>query len=260
VFTEGGIALDPVLRLEGVTLEMDSYAAKYLHTFELFDKTARLDFIQGYQDATWEGLLDGAPATTTRSGWSDTAMRFALNLLGAPPLSGKEFSAYRSSLDHETIVGAGMVLILPTGDYHEEKLINLGENRFSFRPQVGVVHEWDQWSLEFTGSTWLYTDNDEFFNGNVLEVDPFVTMQGHLIHTFSPGLWLGLGVGRDFGGQSTVNGLEKSDRKSSYTWGATLGIPVNRAVGLKFGYISTRTQEKVGADLDHLIFAASVMW
>lgn len=260
VFTDGGIAFDPVLQVEGAGVQMDTYSIKYIHTFEFFDKSARFDFTQGYQNGTWEGLLAGSATSIARSGWSDSALRFAVNLIGAPPLEGEEFAAYRAGLDHETIVGVGLVMTLPTGDYFEDKLINLGENRYSFRPQIGIVHAWDKWSVEFTGSTWFYTANDEFWNGNLLQVDPLITLQSHLIYTFSPGLWLGLGAGHDFGAQSTVNGLEKDDRKSNLSCGVTMGIPINRAVGLKFGYIGSRTQEKVGADLDNVFFGASVMW
>ena len=260
LLTNGDIAFDPVLRLDGVTLDMDTLAGKFLYNFALLNKSARFDLIQGYQDATWEGLLDGAPASATRNGWSDTAFRFSMNLVGAPPLAGKEFAAYRAGLDRETILGLGLVVVLPTGDYLPDKLLNLGDNRFSFRPQIGMVHEWNKWSFEFTGSTWFFTDNEDFFGGNRLAVDPFVTLQAHLVHTFSPGLWISCGVGHEFGAQSTLNGIEKDDRKSYDSWGVTLGVPIDRKLGLKFGYIATRTREKVGGDLGHVVLAASRMW
>jgi hypothetical protein len=55
-----------------------------------------------------------------------------MNLYGAPPLSGKDYAAYRAKMDVETIVGAGLAVRLPTGQYMDDKLINLGENRFVF--------------------------------------------------------------------------------------------------------------------------------
>lgn len=259
-FTEGGIAFDPVLRIDNATVEMHSYTAKYIHVFEAFGKSARFDFTQSYLDGTWEGLLDGNAASVSRIGWSDTVMRFAVNLIGAPPLEGEEFKAYRAGIDHETIVGVGIAAVLPTGQYFNDKLINLGENRYTFRPQIGVVHAWDKWSVEFTGSSSLYGDNNEFWKGNLLEVDPLVSLQGHLVYTFTPGLWVGASVGQDFGGESTVNGKAKDDHKSVLSGCLTLGVPINRRVGLKFGYLGSRTQENVGADLDTVFFASSVLW
>ena len=137
VYTEADIFVDPVLELEDVNMEMSTVAGVYIRTFELFGKSARIDITQGYTEATWTGLLEGTPASTSRSGWSDTLVRFGINLYGAPPLRGEEFFAYRAEHKVETIVGVGLVVRLPTGDYEEDKLLNLGQNRFVFRPQLG---------------------------------------------------------------------------------------------------------------------------
>ena len=41
--TDGDIAVDPVLLLDDVSVEMDTWLLGYIRTFELFDKTARVD-------------------------------------------------------------------------------------------------------------------------------------------------------------------------------------------------------------------------
>ncbi|MDP3849256.1 MAG: transporter [Luteolibacter sp.] len=258
--TEGDIALDPVLRLTDVEVELDTAALKYIRTFGLFGKSARFDLVQAYQEGEWTGLLNDAPAAAQRSGFTDTSLRFAINLFGAPPLEGAEFAQYRAGLKSDTIIGAGLIVTLPTGEYFSDKLINLGENRYSIRPQVGVVHERGKWSFEFTGATWFFTENDDFFGGMELEQDPLVTMQGHVIHTFRPGLWLGASLGYDFGGQSTVNGDKKDDSREILSWGVTCGVSVSRSVGFKFGYIDQGTRRQTGSDLGHFVAAVSVMW
>ena len=161
-YSEADISFDPTLNLENVKMKMNTWAAKYIYNFELFDKSARIDITQAYQRGRWSGLLDGTPASTTRSGWSDTCVRFSANLYGAPPLRGEKFGTYRSKMKSETIVGAGLVVRLPTGNYKEEKLINLGQNRFAFRPQIGIVHTQGKWTGEVTGEVAFYTKNDSF--------------------------------------------------------------------------------------------------
>ena len=259
-YTEGDISFNPVLRIENTEFDLHTFALKYIRTFELFGKSARFDLAQAYQSGRWEGLLDGAPASTERNGLSDTTLRFAVNLLGAPPLKGREFAAYRAGTDCETILGVGLALQLPTGHYKEDKLINLGSNRFTFRPQIGVIHNRGKWSMELNGSAWIYTDNDEFYAGNRLEQDPLYTVQGHLIYTFRPGLWLGAGVGYGFAGESTVNGNPSYDRKGNFVWAISLGIPVNPRFGLKLAYIGTRTTKRTGADTHTIALACSVLW
>lgn len=258
--TGGDIALDPVLRLTDVEVELDTAALKYIRTFELFGKSARFDLVQAYQDGAWTGLLDGTPASAQRSGFTDTALRFAINLFGAPPLEGAEFTQYRAGLESDTIIGAGLIVTLPTGEYFSDKLINLGENRYSIRPQMGVVHERGKWSYECTGAIWFFAENDDFFGGKEVDQDPLVTLQGHVIYTFRPGLWLGASLGYDLGGQSTIDGDKKDDSREVLSWGVTCGVPVSRSVGLKFGYIDTRSRRQTGSDLGNFVAAVSVMW
>ncbi len=260
VYTEFDILVDPTILLEDVEMELQTWAGKYIRTFELFDKSARIDLTQAYQKGEWTGLLDGVPASTSRSGWSDTFMRLAVNLYGAPPLSGKDFAAYRSETNVETIVGMALTVRLPTGEYMEDKLINLGKNRFTFRPQLGVIHTRGKWTAEVTGEVAFYTENDEFFNGNTLEQEPLYIIHGHLIHTFRPGFWVGASVGYDYGGENSVNGIDRDDTKQNIAWAFSFAYPINRYSGINVKYIGTRTQESTGLDSESLIAGLSILW
>lgn len=259
-YTKADIGFDPVLRIENGQMDMHTWAAKYIRSFALFEKTARIDLLQAYQEGSWTGLLDGVSTTVKRSGWSDTNVRFAINLYGSPPMKGKEYASYRAATEVETIVGAGLAVQLPTGNYMEDKLINLGTNRFTFRPQLGVVHSWGNWSLETTGLVALYTDNNEFYNGKKLEQDPLYIIHSHLIYTFRPGVWAGVSGGYDYGGKSTVDGTSKDDLKQNLGWAFSLGFPVSRRLGVKVAYIGTRTQESTGIDSDTFIVGFSAFW
>jgi hypothetical protein len=259
-YTDADISFDPVLKIEKATMEMHTWAAKYIRTFALFDKTARIDLLQAYQEGRWSGKLDGVSTSISRSGLSDTFLRFSINLYGAPPLEDKKYAAYRAKTKVETIVGAGLSVQLPTGEYMDDKLINLGTNRFTFRPQVGIMHTRGKWSLETTTFVALYTDNNDFFNGKKLEQDPLYTIHSHLIYTFRPGLWTGISGGYDYGGQSTVDGDTKDDRKQNLFWALSFGCPINRHLGVKVAYIGTRTQESTGLDSDSLNIGLSWFW
>ncbi len=259
-YTEADISDDPVFRIENAEMEMHTWAVKYIRTFELFQKTARIGLIQSYQNGRWSGLVDGVPRSIRRGGLSDSVLRFAINLYGAPPLEGEEFAAYRARVDVETIFGTALVVQLPTGEYKDDKLINLGTNRFTFRPQLGVVHNRGKWSMELTGAVYVYTDNNDFFNGNKLEQDPLYTLQTHLVYTFRPGLWVAAGAGYGYGGESTVNGEEKNDRRGNLAWAFSLGYPITRQLGVKVAYLRTRTQESVGQDSDSIAVGFSIFW
>ena len=260
VYTEADIFVDPVLKLEDVEMEMSTWGGAYIRTFELFDKSARIDIAQAYKKATWTGLLDGAPGSTSRSGWSDTFVRFGINLYGAPALRGEEFFAYRAKHKVETIIGVGLVVRLPTGDYEEDKLLNLGQNRFVFRPQLGFVHNRGKWTTELTGEIAFHRENDEFFNGNTLEQKPMFILIGHLMRSFKPGQWLGLSFGGEYGGEFTLNGVDKDDTKRNIGWAVNYVHPITRQAGIKVNYIGLRRKGLTGFDSETLVISGVYAW
>ena len=261
IYTEGDIYLDPVLLAEDVEMEFYTTAARYIRTFEFLEKSSRFEVAQAYQDAEWSGKLDGENATRKSSGATDTVLRLAMNLYGAPPLKGKAFQDYRKSVYHnDTIVGAGVVVTLPTGKYDDKKLLNIGGNRSVIRPQLGVMHSRGKWTYETTIAAWCYTKNDDFWDGNELEQDPFYTIQSHLIYTYRPGVWASASIGYGEGGESQVNGVDKSDRKRNLAWALSAGYSFTPRFGIKFAYIGTETQTDKGFDSTSLALGASYVW
>jgi len=257
VNTDADILFDPALELEDVEMERDIWAAKYIYSFESFGKSSRIDITQTYQDGYWKGLLEGEPAKTSRHGPGDTFVRYAINLYGAPPLKSGDYVAYRRSRDIETIVGAGLAVRLPTGDYDEDRLVNLGQNRFVIRPQFGIQHNRGPWTFEVNTEIAFYETNTEFFDGNKLQQDPVFILLTTASYTFRPGLWAGVGVAYDYGGENEVNGVSKDNRGENEAWGASIAYPLSRRLGVSLTYIETRTQESTGLDSESLAFGVS---
>lgn len=253
--TDGDVFFDPVLRIEDATLTINSVIATYLRSFNWSGKTARVDVRVPYKKEIWKGLLDGSPAKAVREGLADPRIRLSVNFIGAPALKGKEFHAYRASQTTNTIVGAALAISLPLGEYKEDKLLNLGQNRFIIRPQIGAVHTRGPWSFELTGSAFLYTDNDEFFNGNKLEQEPLFALQTHIIRNFQRGIWASISAGAVRAGQSIVNGEKKDDQKEDFLYALSAGLPVTRTSSIKVVYARGRTQKDVGSDADNIAVA-----
>ena len=261
IYTSADIFFSPSTRVENAKLDMHTISASYLHAFELFGKSARFDIVQAYQDGRWEGTLDGTPASTSRTGLSDTAVRLSINLFGAPPLEGEDFATYRREVaDCETIVGIGLTTLLPTGRYLKDRLLNLGNNRFTFRPEIGMVHTRGPWSLELDLATYFFTDNDSFYKGNTLEKDPLFAGQAHLVYTFRPGLWVSTGTAFGSGGGTRINGLGSGDSNNNLLYGAAIGFPISRKLGMKVAYIRTNSLERTGFDSHSIVIGAALMW
>lgn len=258
--TFGDIFLDPTLRINNAKFQVHSGAAKYIRSFEFFGKSARLDISQAYQTGVWSGLINGTQTRVTRSGWADVIPRFAINVIGAPVLSPREFEKYRAQATAETILGLALALQLPTGQYFSDKLINLGENRIAVRPQFGAVRNVGKWTMEITGVSGFFTDNNAFFNGRHLKKRPTYGTDAHLIYTFQPGLWCSGSAAYSGGGKTFIDGVGSDNREENIAWALSLGVPITRALGLRLSYIETRTQISTGSDSNTLFCAFSVAW
>ncbi len=141
----GDILFDPVLLAEDVTFDLYGTGLSYVHSFNLAGKSARVDVVLPYASGRWEGLVDGVYTSVRRRGLADARVRFSMNLYGAPALKGKEFLEYRARNQTNTTIGAALAISVPTGDYNNQWLINLGSNRWIFRPQLGVLHQRKKW-------------------------------------------------------------------------------------------------------------------
>lgn len=246
--TTADISVDPEIGIEDAEMKLDTVMAAYVRTFKLFDKSARIEIRQGWQHGKWDGLVNGVPTSVERNGFGDTIARLAVNLAGGPPLSPQEFGKYRATHQVDTVVGAAVSVHLPTGEYFEDKLINLGNNRFLIRPQLGVQHRRRNWTFEATGMLWLYTDNDDFFNGNKLERDPFLTLDGTAIYTFKSGIWASASAGIGVGGETIINGVANGDDRRDFAWAVSAGMPLSRTMGVRVGYFRSNRWRFIGND------------
>jgi len=71
--------------------------------------------------------------STYRSGLGDGAVRFSVNLIGGPATTLKQFAKWKQ----KRLLGASIVVIAPTGQYGSRLLINIGNNRWAFHPELG---------------------------------------------------------------------------------------------------------------------------
>lgn len=247
VYTRANIHLDPLLQIEDLNLDMQTVAVRYIRTFEFLGKSSRFELGQSYKAGSWDGLLKGKEATAKRRGIDDTMVRLSTILYGAPPLKGKEYKAYHESVARSnTLIGAGLVMQLPTGNYSSDYLLNLGSNRFTFRPQLGITHQRGPWQFEASGAVWFYADNSLFLNETRREQKPFYTIQSHINYTIRPGIWLSGGVGYGVGGENTINGVRKNDRGENLAFTASAGYSFSRNMGFKLGYVGIRTYSHTG--------------
>jgi hypothetical protein len=178
VYSQGKLAFDPSLSIADAQFHANTGAVAYVRSFELMGQSAKFDVIVPYSGFSAHGEVRGQLREREISGLGDPRFRVSVNLLGAPALSLKEFANYRQDL----IVGASLQVSAPLGQYDETKLLNLGGNRWSFRPELGISKAWGPSTLEVAPSVTFFTDNPDFFNSKTFAQAPLYLVRGHVIH------------------------------------------------------------------------------
>lgn len=260
VWTDGEIFSDPVARLQDATFERYTLSSSYVRTFAWLGKSSRIDFALPYVAGRWEGLLDGDYVSTRRRGFSDPLVRFSMNLYGAPPLKGMQYVRYRGSHAVTTTVGAAVAVTLPFGEYYGDKLINLGNNRYVVRPQLGVLHQRGPWQFEVTTTVSFYEDNDDFFGGARLEQDAMWFFQGHVIRSLPRNMWVSASGGFSYAGESAINGVAKDNEDHTRYWSLSFGMPITTQQSVKITWINADTNVIVGSRSNSLVLGWSLNW
>jgi hypothetical protein len=255
VYAQGKLAFDPSTAIADATFRSDTGVLAYVRSFELGGQSAKLDVIVPASSFAAHGLVNGEPREREMVGLGDPRFRISVNLFGAPALSAKQFASYRQDL----IVGVSMQVSAPVGQYDNTKLLNLGGNRWSFRPELGISKAWGPWTVELAPSVTFFSDNTDFFGGKTLAQAPIYAVQGHLIYTFQSGIWMALDGHYFAGGRTTLNGVKSDNEQAMTRAGLTVALPINRQNSLKLS-ASTGITTRTGSELTAVGIAWQYRW
>jgi len=234
-YMSGDVIPDRSLPLTGVDSDINSIYLGYRHTLNLWGRTANITFEAPYIDGTTVGTRDGElNLERNYSGVGDVATTLSVNILGAATMDKQEFRQMRGSFHH--LLGVSVKLVAPTGKYDSNRVINVSANRWAMRAELGYIAVLNpKWVLETSLGVWFFEDNDDFL-GVRKQQDHVMTLQGHLIHRFRPGLWASLDLNYYTGGRSTIGEHRLDDLQRDSKVGATLVFPFAKRHAIKLGY------------------------
>jgi hypothetical protein len=254
-YLDGDVATDPSLPLEDAKVHVHSTVLAYARSFGLLGTSAKVDVIVPYAWLSGTATFQGLPASRVVDGFADPRFRLSVNLYGAPALTLEEFAAYEQDL----IVGVSLQMAAPLGQYDETRAVNIGTNRWLFKPEIGISKAFGPLILELTPSLTAFTANDDFLNGKRREQDVLYAVQGHVIYRFGAALWGSIDGTYYGGGQTTIDGVENDDRQSNARLGITLALSVTRNHSIKL-YASKGVATRVGGDFDLIGLALQYRW
>jgi Putative MetA-pathway of phenol degradation len=254
-YQQGDVLLDPSVPVKDASVGIHSSVLAYVRSLDVWGKSGKVDIILPYAWLSGSGKVGGGEQDRKVSGFADPAVRFSVNLYGSPALSLEEFKSYRQ----DTIIGVSLLVTAPLGQYDSDKLVNIGTNRWSFKPEVGISKALGRWTIETAAGGTFFTKNDDFFGGQTREQDPIYSVQGHLIYNFPRGIWAALNATYYTGGRTRINGVEGDDLQSNWRVGATLAFPVTLQHSVKL-YASTGAYTRTGGNYEMIGIAWQYRW
>jgi hypothetical protein len=254
-YTQGNLAFDPSVPIENADLHTNSAVLAWARSLGVRGRSAKVDVVVPYTWLSGQALFQGEPRQREVAGFADPRFRYSVNLYGAPALSLKEFSGYRQDI----IIGASLQVSVPVGQYDDTKLVNIGTNRWAFKPELGVSKSWGAWTVDLAASVALYTDNTDFLGGGTLSQDPLYAVQGHIVRGLKSGIWLALDGTYYWGGETTVNGVTGDTLRRNTRVGLTVALPVDLRNSVKV-YGSTGVSSRTGDEYDGFGIAWQYRW
>ncbi len=254
-YSSGDVLPDPSVPAKDAAAKVNALFAAYSRSLDLGGQSGLVSVIVPWASGTASGLLEEQPASVERTGFGDPSLKLSMNFLGAPALTFKEFGGYRQ----ETIVGGSLQVTAPLGSYDPAKIVNVGTNRWTVKPELGVSRALGNWVLEGALAVSLFTDNHDYQVNRTRTQAPLYSAQAHLVYNFRPGLWGAVNYTFYAGGRSSVDGVARDDRIENSRWGLTLTVPLDLRNSIKL-YASTGVLARTGTDFDMAGIAFQHRW
>jgi hypothetical protein len=242
-FNWGDVAFEPAAPIDEASATIDTVALAFTRAFNLGGRSANLGVVLPLIGGHIEGRYLDEPAEVSRFGLGDPRVRVAMNLYGAPAMTPKAFASYVQ----RTIVGVSLTVAPPLGHYDPARLINLGTNRWSLKPEVGVSRAFGQWVVEAMAGVWIFTDNPDFLGGRTRAQDPISAAQLHVTYRFKRTMWLAGDANYFTGGRTTIGGQQNLDLQRNSRIGATFSSALGRGHAIRMS-VSRGAYTTIGAD------------
>lgn len=249
-YNSGNVLTDPSLPIRDFKINTHILAINYIHSFAFAKKLARVQVSMPLADMQGEAIRNNELVTGSRTGFADMRIRFGVNLTGSPALDRKSFQKYQE----KAIIGVSVVASVPIGLYYSDKPINLGNNRWAFKPEIGISRRFKKVYAEAYFGTWFYTNNTEYLMNQTLKQRPTVTFQAHASYYFKNQMWLGLNTNWYNVGSISIDDAPREDTLDDWRLGATYSLPINRKHSLRLQY-HTGLLSNLGLNYDSLTLA-----
>ncbi len=209
-----------------VEADMEIVSLEYDHYFDLSGHLFLFTTVLTAGHISAEEFNRFKQSTT---GMADLYFQGTINIFGAPALNPSDFADYQQDSVLSLLVGINV----PTGEYDDDRVLNMGQNRWGLRVGLPFVQTLGVWkageitTLEILPSVWFYSDNDDYIGNRTLSQEPVYTLEGHLTQDLTSRLYGSLDYSIQTGGETSISGIKQDDDQTIDSLGVTLGYQIN---------------------------------
>jgi hypothetical protein len=181
------------------------------------------------------GSVRGTDIRGSVTGTGDSSYVVAALLKGGPALSVAQFADYKPA----TTVGVSLNITAPTGKYSPNKILNLGSDRWSFKPEIAVSHPFgpeQRWQIDAYANSYFFTDNTSYRGKEILRQHALPGLEGHISYSFIDSLWASLDARYSFRGTTVVDGLNQNNAQRNFGLGSEVNLSFNPRNSLVFEF------------------------
>ena len=150
----------PTLLVENLHADVLTPSLGVAESFSLFRLTAQGLAALPYSRAHATGDVGDRAQRIDRSGLSDMRLRLSVLVADAPAMTPQQLA----KSPRRPIVGASLTVGAPSGHYYSQRLVNLGTNRWSFKPDVALSYPLaERWLVDVYGGLWLFGTNGSYY-------------------------------------------------------------------------------------------------
>ena len=179
------------------------------------------------------GSIPDASVSGSITGTGDSSYSVAMLLKGGPALSVSQFADYNPT----TTLGLSLTVTAPTGLYNSNKILNLGSDRWSFKPEFAVSVPFgaaQKWEFDAYANPYFYTDNHSYRGKEILHQRTLPGLEGHISYAFRNTVWAALDTRYSFRGDTDLNGVNQNNSQQNFILGTEVNVSLNSRNSLVF--------------------------
>lgn len=232
-YVHANASIDTSLIVAGAKFNLNQGTIDYTRYFGWLH---RLMWVEaGMPVADLSGSISGTNIHGSTAGAGDSSYGLGVLLKGGPALNVAQFENYKPV----TILGVTLTITAPTGSYEPDKILNLGSDRWAFRPEFAFSHPFgseQKWQLDAYANIDFYTDNTSYQGKQILRQEPLPGLEGHISYSFSDSIWASLDTRYSFQGTTFVNGVAQDNAQQNLILGSEMNISLNPRNSLVFAF------------------------